>query len=87
MSLEIAKWPLPPRHAAHTLHGLAVAMNDMLHHVNGNLPVRDLEKMTSICEAAEMIAGELVRFFATRPDEDHRQLEEICQRYLDAERK
>lgn len=80
------EWPLPPRHAAHTLHGLAVAMNDVLRNINGELTDRDLEKMNSISESAELIACELVHFFATRPDDDHQRLEEICKRYLAADR-
>lgn len=87
MSEKFTRWPLPPKNAAHTLHGLAIAMNDAIQHLNGSLPEREQAKLMSLVESTEVISCELARFFASRRGEDHKHLEEICARYLEEERK
>lgn len=76
-------WPLPPSISSYTLHGLCIALADVMHHeVRNGISQRALLKAGGLATAAELFAGEVAHFFCSRPGEDHDLLEELQARYL-----
>lgn len=80
-------WPLLPAHSAYAVHGLCMAIADLIQEEGGAPSRRALLKAAGIATAAELFAGELAHFFSTRMGEDHELLEAIEDRYLEARRK
>ena len=81
-------WPLLPSHSSYTLHGLCMALADVVREeVSGDVSRRALLKANSLATAAELFSAEVAHFFGSRMNEDHDQLEAMQERYLDAEDK
>lgn len=84
MNEQPETWPLPPSHSSYTLHGLCIALADVVHHeINNDISRRTLLKVHGLATAAELFAGELAHFFGSQVGEDFDQLEAIQQRYAE----
>ncbi len=81
-------WPLLPAHSSYTLHGLCMALADVVREeVGGDVSRRALLKVNALASAAELFSAELAHFFGSRMGEDHDRLEAIEDRYLDEVRR
>ncbi|HEX6929700.1 MAG TPA: hypothetical protein VF267_10640, partial [Gammaproteobacteria bacterium] len=77
---------LLPSLSSYALHGLCIALADVIHHeVRKDTSRRALLKASGLATAAELFAGELAHFFGSRMGEDHDLLEALEDRYLEAE--
>lgn len=75
-------WPLRPSHSAYVLHGLCMALSDLIQEEGGGQTSRRaLIKAAGLAAAAELFAGEVAHFFGSRPPDDHDHLELIQDHY------
>lgn len=80
----LLSFPLLPSHAAYALHGLALAITDLVREeVTPDFSRRTLHKINALATAQELIAQDLAHFFGSRMGEDHEQLEAIQDRYVE----
>ncbi|HEX7030367.1 MAG TPA: hypothetical protein VF254_07205 [Gammaproteobacteria bacterium] len=75
-------WPLLPSHSSYTLHGLTIALADVIREeVSSDISRRALVKANGLATAAELFAGELAHFFGSRMGEYHDAREALQDRY------
>lgn len=76
-------WPLPPSIASYTLHGICIALADVIHdEIRNDTSQRTLLKAAGLVTAAELFSNELAHFFGSQAGEDHDLLEALEKRYL-----
>lgn len=76
-------FPLLPSHSAYTLHGLCIALVDVVRdEVSSDTSRRALLKANALATAAELLSAEVAHVFGSRMGEDHEQLEAIEDRYI-----
>lgn len=79
-----SSWPLRPSHSSYTLHGLCIALSDVIHEEGGGeVSRRSLLKATGLATAAELFAGEVAHFFGSRMGDEHDQLEALQDAYVE----
>lgn len=84
--LHLESFPLRPGHTAHVLHGLCLALADLVEEeAGGDTSRRAFLKMARIATAAELFAREVAHWFGSRLGEDHDLLEELQARYMETE--
>ena len=85
MSKEhLETFPLRPGHSAAVVHGLCLALVDLVEEeAGGDTPRRAFLKMAGIATAAEVVARDVAHFFGSRMHEDHDALESLQDRYLE----
>lgn len=80
--------PLSPSHSAAIVHGLCLALADLVEFEAGGETSRPAYlKMYAIATAAEVFSQEVAHFFGSRMDADHEMLEAIEARYLEETRR
>lgn len=81
-------WPLLPAHSSYTLHGLCIALADVVREeISNEVSRRALLKVNALAGAAELFSAELAHFFGSRMGEDHEQLEAMEDRYVEEVRR
>lgn len=79
-------WPLAPSLSSYTLHGLCIALADVIHHeVRNDMSRRAQLKAAGLATAAELFSNELAHFFGSQAGEDQDLLEALEARYLENE--
>jgi len=87
MSDQPETFPLLPSHSAYTLHGLCIALVDVIREdVSNDISRRALLKANALATAAELFSAEVAHFFGSRMNEDHDQLEALEDRYIAGEK-
>lgn len=80
------KWPLRPSQAASAVHGLCLALSDLVHEdVADRVPRRVLLKVCGLATAAELLSGDVAHWFASRMGEEQDWLDWLEERYLEGE--
>ena len=75
---------LLPSHSSYTLHGLCIALADVIHEeISGDVSRRSLLKASGLATATEFFAHEVAHFFGSRMGEDHDALEALQERYVE----
>lgn len=81
-------FPLSPSLSSYTLHGLCIALADVIHHeIHNDISRRALLKAGGLATAAELFANEVADFFASQAGEDNDLLEAMQDRYLDDQKR
>lgn len=76
-------WPLRPSHSSYVLHGLCMALADLIHEEGGgSLSRRALLKAGGIATAAEVFAGEVADFFGGQAGEYENLLEQLENEFM-----
>lgn len=79
-------WPLWPSHSSYVVHGLCLAMADIVRDNGQHLSRRALLELSGLVTAAELFSGDVAHFFGSRLD-DHEELEAMQERYVEEEMK
>lgn len=80
----MSRWPPRPSDSAYVLHGLCVTLADIVQEeVCRELSQKTAVKLAGVASAAELFAAELAHWFASRPPDQHEQLEALLDQYPD----
>jgi hypothetical protein len=75
-------WPLRPSTTAYVMEGLTISLSELIQEA-GHSDQRELKQLSGLSLTLEQCASKLAHWFASRPPEDHDQLEELMDRSED----